>query len=356
MKDWGADQWGTQYKLYIGRPNPEKTIDPLFLHFMKICAEEKMLGRKYFYLWWWGWSSYVGVPDFYGSPEKCAGLDTDPKFKGGREDIVTELRMLLREFKERGWPEPLFGPMDEATMNDVPTLQALHNIMSPLGAKLSTQTPDNSTDLKWLKVIDIPLSYNNWFFRTQCQALHKLGIPNQFWRAIWGHEQIQSLNRAEPGLLALYCGVDAFQYFWYIPELNPESDLDNVGAWGSPTEMTAGYLRDFGVISGLHAEVMRTARDDARYALAVRHLIQEGKKDPARKALAEKTETELNAMLNTLANPNEPVGFEASKIDWDGLRQNLKNWAVALSGQAVLGAKTAPGLPFSRSLNPPAVK
>jgi hypothetical protein len=309
-------------------------MDQRFLHFMKICEEEKMIGGKYFYLWWQTWNSY--------------GYETN----AGREKIATEIRMILRVFKEHGWPEPIFGPMDEPSLKSVPDLEALHDILHPLGAMISTQTPDCLTDLKWLEIVDIPLSYSDWLSRTQGEKLHQRGIFNQFWRGIWAHDRLQNLSRAESGLWALYCGVDAIQYaFWYIPTLSPESDLDNVG-W--PFEMTAGYLRDFGPISSLNTEVIRTARDDARYALAVRRLIQEAKNDPARKALAEETEVGLNAMLNTLGSPNEPMSMErSSKIDWDNLRRRLKNWALALSGEAVPPLEAVHRQPFSRNLNPP---
>ena len=280
-------------------------------------------------------------------PSDHAVMATGPAYQPFRDKVITEVRTLVREFRERGWPEPLFGPMDEPKEKDAPLLKSLRLIVNQGGGKTSTQMPHNSTDLKWLDVLDYPLSYNNWFSLSRCRELRKRGIPNQSWRGCWGHRRIRSVSRGESGLMGLHCGVDAIQYaFWNSSRMCPESDLDNVG-W--PVEMTAGYMRDGGVISSLHTEVLRTGRDDARYAAALRRLIAKAKEDPARKALAQETQSKLDRMLHSLVkSPDTFLGSERSmEIDWDALRAQLKNWALALEGHPVTPVRRLPDRGFS---------
>jgi len=339
MKRWGATQLPLTYSAnWTKREDPEKSIEPTFLRTMEIAQEQGLLAGPYFYMWWVSWMDFlkdaIGEPTKWAQePERFYDMDTSPKYERFRERVTTEITMLKGEFKRRGWPEPLFGPMDEPRPKTTPLLRALANIIHKAGGKVSTQMPNNSTDFKWLEVVDRPINYQQWFNLKISRKLHERGIPNQLWRPCWGHVRISGLSRGESGLFGLYCKVDDIQYaFWSSPRLNPESEVDNIGKFS--VEMTAGYSRDDGPISSLHTEVIRTGRDDARYACTVRQLIKEAMRNHKRNIPAKEIERKLNKMLNSIvARPETLLQINAAaRIDWDAMRDQLTEWALELSG------------------------
>ena len=339
MKDWGATQWSTWYTYYVNdRDNSELSLDPRFLKFMEIAAEEDMLRGKYYYMWWVTWANIfkkaTGNPmtDWWKTPTPYYDLGTNPEYEKFRNMATAEVKMIKHEFAKRGWPEPLFGPMDEATLKVAPILTALSKIIREGGGKVSTQTPGNSTDMKWLDIVDYPISYQQWFNLKRSRELHDIDIPNQVFRGCWGHVRISGLSRGEAGLFGLYSEVDNIQYaFWWSPRYNPESEVDHFWHHQFPVEMTACYQRDYGPASSLHTEVLRTGRDDARYALTLRELIAEGMNDFKRRLLARRIKHDLEKMMNSFVDsPESLFNFKSGDVNWDTNREQLKKWILEL--------------------------
>jgi hypothetical protein len=339
MKDWGATQWSTWYTYYVeNRDNPEQSIDPLFLKFMKIAGEEDMLRGKYYYMWWVTWTEIfkktmgIAMTDWYSNPEPYFDLGTNPEYEKFRNTATAEVKMIKREFLKRGWPEPLFGPMDEPSRKVAPILTALSHIIHEGGGKTSTQTPDNDTDIKWLDIVDYPVSYQEWFNLSCSRELHNIGRPNQVFRPCWGHLRISGLSRGEAGLFGLYSEVDNIQYaFWWSPRGNPESEIDHFWSREFPVEMTACYQRDYGPASSLHTEVLRTGRDDARYALTLQELIDRGMNDFEKARIARGIKRDYEKMMSSFVDSaGSCFNFKPGDIDWDANREQLKKWILEL--------------------------